>query len=202
MNNPDTHPNAHWPWWKIAGSTLLGFSIFGAILALIPPVRTLTFILGLSSVVIAVPIGIWNWKSYSWLSRLLFSFLWTIQLLGIGIKTWIYNLPEIWVYPLSLIYVLAWILPGLIPKFSEILWREQTAPQTKIGKYILGAAISLAPVAGAVGASLGIFTSRFNGLGKTYLIAGPLFITLAIAISFFFSHQIWSDLPWTQTDKF
>lgn len=201
MKTLDIHANSNWPWWKMAGTTLLGFGVFGAIIAIMPSKNIPSTILGVASIICAIPLGIWNWKHYSWASRISFASLWILQLLTIGIIAWVHVLPSYWIYPLISLFIIAWALPALTTRISDVLWREQNIPQTKIGKTLLGIAISLAPVAGALGATFGIFSSRFNGISSTYIVAGPLFIFLAIAMAFAISYQLWPERPWSKKSR-
>lgn len=196
MNKNHKHPHADWPWWKIAGVALFSFSGFGFIFASIPPISLCMFILGGISALLATIIAIWDWKVHTWISQLCLTSLWTLQLLTTGIRAWVFALPIIFVYPMVVGYLFAWTLPALYPEISKVLWREQTAPETRLGKILLGLSISLAPVAGALGASLGMFTSRFQGSNGLYLVVGPSFIILSIVFAFAFAYQLWPDRPW------
>lgn len=69
-------------------------------------------------------------------------------------------------------------------------------PQTRVGRFILGASLSLAPVAGVLGASAGMFGSRFGELGLTYLIGGILSSVTAPGIAFAIAYQVWPARPW------
>lgn len=193
-----THPNVDWPWWKITGAGLISFGTFGSIILFMPPQTSFSDIFGITSIVLSVPIVIWNWKVYSKASRITLSTLWSLQVLIIGFKSWNQVYPPFWLYPMSAAYILAWILPALDPALSKFLWREQTEPKTKIGRFILGLSLSLVPIAGVLGTSIGLFKSRFEGIMGTYLIAGPLAFVAAIGMTFSFSYQLWSDQPWAK----
>lgn len=192
------HPNADWPWWKIAGAGLIGFGTFGLIITFMPPRTGFSHIFGITSIFFAVSIGIWNWKVYSWASRTTLSVLWSIQFLTIGFRSWTQVYPTFWLYPMVGVYILAWILPAFYPSLARFLWREQTAPKTKIGRIILGLSLIMVPIAGVLGTSIGMFKARFEGIMGTYLIAGPLSFVAAIGMAFSFSYQLWPDRPWVK----
>ena len=189
-----THPNADWPWWKITGAGLLGFGTFALIIIFMPPRMFCSEVIGITSIIFAIPIAIWNWKVYSKASRKTLTALLSIQILIIGFRSWNQVYSHFWLYPMTGAYILAWFLPAIDPALSKLLWREQTAPKTKLGRLILGLSLSLVPVAGVLGSSIGMFRSRFEGITGMYLIAGPLSFVTAIAIAIS-SYQIWSDHP-------
>ena len=54
MKTNQRHPNADWSWWKITGAGLIGFGLFGFIIAIMPPQSLLFQVLGITSIVIAV----------------------------------------------------------------------------------------------------------------------------------------------------
>jgi len=201
MNQNQKHLNADWPLWKILGAAIIGLGVFGLIIAFMPPYSPLTISIGIGSIIVGTGVAIWNWKYYHWPSRFASSFFWSLQVLTIGIRAWLEVYPRIWLTPIIICYFLAWILPGLAPAFSKLLWREQNSPQTRLGRIILGVIISMAPVAGAVGASIGMFTTRFSGISGTYLIMGPGFLILATSMAFAFSYQIWPYTPWTRNEN-
>jgi len=196
MKTKQQHPSADWPWWKITGVGLIGFGTFGFIISFMPPRTFSSEIIGIASIIFAIPIALWNWKVYSWSSRLTISALWSIQVFIIGFRAWIQVYPFYWLYLIFGAYLLAWILPAIYPSFSKLLWREQTAPQTKLGRVILSLSLSLVPVAGVLGSNVGIFRSRFEGIQGTYMIAGPLSFVAVILIVFSYSYQLWLDRPW------
>lgn len=196
MKTKRKHPSADWPWWKITGAGLIGFGTFGLLIAFMPPRTNWAVIIGIASIIFAVPAGLWNWKVYSWSSRLTLSALWSIQVFIIGYRAWIQVYPTFWLYLIFCAYLLAWILPALYPTFAKLIWREQTAPQTRLGRVILSLSLSLVPIAGVFGSSIGIFKSRFEGILGTYMIAGPLSFVAVILIVFSYSYQLWLDRPW------
>jgi hypothetical protein len=76
-----------------------------------------------------------------------------------------------------------------MPELSEFLWTEQTAPKTKVGKILLSALLSLAPIAGVLGASGGMYSSRSGSNRLTDIGIASLFSMVAIGLSFIFAHQ-------------
>jgi hypothetical protein len=201
METNRRHPNADWPWWKITGVALFSFGVFGIIMISIPPLSLPVILLGTTLPLLATITAVWDWKEHNWFSQFCLVSLFSFQLLAIGIHAWLYVLPIIWVYPLVGAYLLAWVLPALNPIFSKFLWQEQTAPQTRLGRIVLGLVVSLAPVSGALGASIGMFKSRFDGPTGVYLVIGPLFLVLSTAFSFTFAYQLWPHRPWANHNK-
>lgn len=106
----------------------------------------------------------------------------------------------VWLVPILAAYLLAWMLPALKPRLSALLWQEQMAPETRIGRAVLAISLSLAPVAGVLGASMGMFASRLGEISASLIIGGTLMTMSSIGFAFAAAYQLWPERPWA-TDE-
>lgn len=191
MLNNETTTNIDWTWWKLVVVFLGGFGIFGVLLGLLPNFSLEALIIGILFNVLITGMGLWSWKSSNLTPKVLLLILFTFQLLGVGIRFWItiYKGFLPWFPILALGYLLAWFIPIIMPELSEFLWTEQTAPKTKVGKILLSVFLSLAPIAGVLGASGGMYSSRSGSNRLTDIGIASLFSMVAIGLSFIFAHQ-------------
>lgn len=190
--------NADWAWWKMLAASIVGFGFFGALIGLIPPPSMKGLLVGLSLALLAVLAAMWSWKTYSWWARVLTGILFTLEILALAARCWNMLLPNPWLWApfIGVAYITAWLLPAVVPAFSAVFWREQIAPQTRAGRFILGVSLGLVPVVGVLGASVGMFSSRFGELAVTYLVIAILGSVTAPGLAFAFAYQVWPDRPW------
>jgi len=194
------HPNSHWAWWQALAASLFVFGLFGALPGFLPPISISAMKLGWFIGVPAVLAGVWSWWNFNWWPRIAFGVLLTLQILLAASRAWflLIGITWVWLLPILLAYLLAWALPAIKPRVSAILWREQTAPQTRVGQIILVIALAIGPSAGVIGASLGMFGNRFGETDTVILVAAALMTSVAIGFAFAFAHQLWPDRPWAQ----
>lgn len=192
MLNTELSSNTDWNWWTLLIVFLGGFGVFGILLGFIPYYSPEALYIGIFLTILITAMGLWSWNSSNLTPNILLLLVFTIQLLGIGIRFWIiaYNGIFPWLPILGSGFILAWVFPILLPELSVILWREQTAPQTKVGKILLSAIFSLAPIAGVLGASGGMYSSRLGNDKLTDIAIAILFTFVAIGLSFTFAYQI------------
>lgn len=191
-------PGADWPWWKIGGGSIIGFGAFGVLIGILPTYSVHAFIVGMGLTLTITVMVFWSWKTYHWIPQVLIPTLYSFQFLCIAVRNWlaIYDGNGLWLLPVLVGFILAWILPLVSPDLSEFLWREQNAPQTKVGRVVMGVLLAIAPVAGTLGASFGMFSSRFGELELAYLVIGSLSSVTAIGLAAGFSYQLWRNPPW------
>jgi hypothetical protein len=180
------------------GIGIFVFGTFGALISLIPSYSITALGIGIFLGGIGILIGMWNWWTYNWWARLGVMGIWSLLLLGITARAWmgVVDVIAAWLIPLLIAFIFGWLLPAISPQLSDFLWQEQTTPQTQVGRVLLAAGISLAPAAGAFGASIGIFGSRFGDINSTILIIAILGTISNVALPFTFSYQLWPDRPW------
>lgn len=191
------HSLAHWSWWQVLAAYSFAFGVFGVLPGLMPPVSPLMIRLGLLFAAMVVAAALWAWSTFNWWARLAVSGLWTVQVLIIVARVWslVIGVTWIWMVPIFSAYLLAWVLPLLKPRLSAILWREQIAPQTRLGRTILILALGIGPSAGVLGAAAGMFGNRFGERGAVLAVIGALGSFVAISAALAFSHQLWLIRP-------
>lgn len=83
--------------------------------------------------------------------------------------------------------VAASVLPFANKRISSFLYREQTAPETKLGRMLFWFSFSLAPLIGVLGASLGQFASRSGMTNPALAFSGYIMIFLLTPAGVFFN---------------
>jgi len=199
-----SHIKSPLSWWQITAVSFFGFGVLALLFAFIPPSYSPTSLkIGLALAIIATVAAVWNWRTGIWWARFSVTFLGSLQFLAISMRAWNGAVPIVWVwiFPILGAYLIAWALPAISPAVSSFLWREHTVPQTRLGRLLLGLIITLGPVAGVLGASLGMFGSRSGEIGLSLAVLGSLMSITAISIAFAVAYQLWPDRPWAQSEK-
>jgi hypothetical protein len=145
---------------------------------------------------IALPVGIIGITSLLWLNyqpNLWAKFLGFVSIgclyTIVAIRSFDYLLPALG----NIIKIL--VIATVIFSYSIPLWNLQTAkflkgelsytPKTKIGRFVLKISLSLLPMAGFIGAAIGLSLHRdTNNLAISSLILGPLCWLLALILPF------------------
>lgn len=185
------------------GSGLLLFVLLGSIgtlFAFIPDPKQPS-ILGLVTVwtfSLAIAIsGIWNKLRPNWWAESISTFSLASLFLAAAIHGLVYVLSNwLWIIPLVLIYLFAWVLPVINPRLAKFLYTEQTAPQTYIGKSCLTVLLSALGIAGPLGAVIGLGSSRLYGPGLSMMILGVLAAVLSIGFAQYFAYHLLAK--WTR----
>ncbi len=97
----------------------------------------------------------------------------------------------LWVFVLFGLYVLAWTLPIINSRLSDYLFKEQYTPQTVPGKKFMSISARFLPVAGSIGALIGMYGSRTGVNNIALLLLGIAFSLASIGLSQVTSHQFW-----------
>ena len=194
------HGLARWAWWRVLALAIFGFAPFGALLGYLPPISVSLARAGMVLSVLAILAVMWSWWTYSWWARLAAPAIWTMQILAIGARGWtlVIGMSWVWLVPILSAYLLAWVMPAINPHQSDMIWREQTTPQTRTGRALLGLALGIGPSAGVLGASIGMFGSRFGEKESVLLAIAALSSAVAIGIAFAISYQLWPERPWAK----
>jgi hypothetical protein len=197
------HPNSHWRWWQALGISVFSFGGIGSLLGVLPPFSIAALTIGLGLGLITAIIGFWNWWSCNWWSQLLLGVFTGFLFLSFVLRVWAEIALAEWIWLLIIIgfYLLAWIMPSIQPSISTVLWREQTAPRTRMGRASMRVLLAIAPIAGVLGASFGMYGSRSGELALVLIVIAGLFSIVAIGIAFATSYQLWPDRPWTQSEQ-
>ena len=186
-------PVHRWPLLKAVGAGLLLYLPLSAFLLVIPPVFAGSALALASAQIVVGVVGI-NWGRWGSprLSENIASFVFTVQFLTIGLRAWFAAASVSWLAAFVVIgiYLLAWMLPSILPGVSAWLWREQVAPRTKVGRRLLGLCLTLLPTAGVLGAGTGLVLSRAGGPAAGWLVVAVLSIAVAAGWAQTTSHQL------------
>jgi hypothetical protein len=174
------------PVWK---SIAFGLGMFGplaAILAYVPRFSSTALAFAVIFLVVGISSIVWASNRGSWWGRLVGIFIMSTMFLAVGYRVWtsVIGSALIWFLPVLVIFLTVWLLPWIRPDLSKYLWMEQTAPESRAGRIIMGAALSILPVSGVLGASIGLFGTR-NGDGQAQAAA----------------HRLWPECPWASDQR-
>lgn len=190
---PGVMPIHDWPLLKAVGAALLLYLPLSAFLLVIPPVLAGSAMALAAAQIVAGVVGIsWGRWGSPRVSENIASFVFTTQFLTIGLRAWSAAASVSWVASGAVvgIYLLAWMLPSILPGVSAWLWREQVAPRTKLGRRLLGLSLTLLPTAGVLGAGTGLVLSRVGGPAAGWLVVAVLGIAVAVGWAQTTSHQL------------
>ena len=180
---------------KIIREKILAFISFSFILGFMPPFSWMFFSIGLVTSVVAIITGIYgNYQRNKELTLL--HYLSTFILIGflLGLRFFHMAAKLSW-------NLIGWLLLGMLPiailpfvdkKLSELLYREQVAPQTKIGRIIFTISLGIAPIIGVLGASWGRVLSR-GGSSSSFIAIGYLMYFATLGGIFFSFHMYATD---------
>jgi len=188
-------PVEGWPWWKVTGIAVLSFGSLATILAVFPRSSPTAVAAGVIVAAAGVASMIRSWKSYSWWSRLGTLQAYPLLLYLIAARAWADILPEtlLWIAAFSVAYLLALALPVIDFRLSAFVAREQTDPQTRLGRGCLALALILAPLAAGIGGTFGIYGTRL-GRGDTVLLVVAVGLSaIGLAFAHSVSHTLWRD---------
>jgi len=118
--------------------------------------------------------------------------------LGIGLRAGMDVFGEGLYWPLSvvLLFLFAWAIPLVAPRFSARVLKEQLAPETRIGRGCLTYSLGLIPSVGAMSYLVQRLVSH-SGLEKLdSLLVAVIASTVAIGAAQAYSHQYWAKKPW------
>lgn len=194
------HPLARWRWFQVLPLSILVYGTLGALVWLVPTASVPALPVGVSLGVLGVVLALWNWRTYGWWARaglsavtsLVFHFLGARFTLALTDCAWR------WILPGSAAFLVAWMVPALWPRVADILWREQNTPVSKFGRAFLISSISLAPIAGVIGASAGLFARRLGIMRPVFSMTAALALLVSVGMAFAFSYQLWPERPWAK----
>ena len=173
---------------------------FGAVLAFIPPYSPNAMKVAVGLTVVGTVAAVWGISKANWWAVIVFLNSWFLLILGFAIRAWAVIIPQVWVWlvPLVAAYLIAWILPAINPKLSARLLREQLAPETRWGRGCLTLFLVVGPAAGALGASVGMYGSRFGQGTAVMLVMAVLSSAVAVGFAQVVAEQSWPKRPWAQ----
>ena len=196
-------PAEDWPLWKFVGLFLLTQGGFATMLVAIPHYHPTALILGIILLATGLIATIFAVRTRDWWAVVVALNTWPSLFFAMGARSLISQLPNgwIWITLLLACYILAWLIPVLDPKLSALFWREQTAPETQIGKGCMGVFIKFSPSIIALGPISGIYLSRHGYDNIFFLVFGTMSCLIAIVLGQLISHQIWPKRPWAQQEE-
>ena len=192
------HPLRDRKWYQVLAIGLAGFGTLGVLVCLVPQPDLVGSAVGLSVGALGVTFTLWNWRTYSWWARAGLAVVTCLGIFSMGVRftlaltdiDWRWILPALAAILFSLITPIAW------PSAAHVVWREQTAPVTRLGRILLVASVSLASVAGVLGASAGIFARRMGAIEPVLSVTAALAFLVSSGMAFTFSYQLWPERPW------
>lgn len=174
------------------------FGVFGALLTLLPdysPVALgIALVIGLAGAVAAVD----GAGRATWWHQIVVVNSWFLLMLGLAIRSWNAVVPALglWVPLFVGLYALAWSLPSIEPKLSALLYREQIAPETRIGRGCLGLALAVGGAAAGTGATLGMYGARYGQEKLVLLAMAALGTFVTLGWGQYVAHDMWPKRPW------
>ncbi|HLE04391.1 MAG TPA: hypothetical protein VI729_07235, partial [Anaerolineales bacterium] len=193
-----------WPWWKAAAIALFTLGGFGAVLTVIPPYSSSAMKVAIGLTLVGTVGAVWGISKANWWGGIVLLNSWFLLILGFAIRAWALVIPQVWIWlvPLVAAYLLAWALPAISPKLSARLLREQFAPETRWGRGCLTLFLVVGPAAGTLGASVGMYGSRFGQGNAVMLVIAVLSSAVAVGFAQAAAEQVWPRRPWAQTADF
>ena len=200
----DQPSSSTWPWWKAAAIALFTLGGFGAVLTVIPPYSSSAMKVAIGLTLVGTVGAVWGISKANWWGGIVLLNSWFLLILGFAIRAWALVIPQVWIWlvPLVAAYLLAWALPAISPKLSARLLREQFAPETRWGRGCLRLFLVVGPAAGTLGASVGMYGSRFGQGNAVMLVIAVPSSAVAVGFAQAAAEQVWPRRPWAQTADF
>jgi len=200
----DQPSSSTWPWWKAAAIALFTLGGFGAVLTVIPPYSSSAMKVAIGLTLVGTVGAVWGISKANWWGGIVLLNSWFLLILGFAIRAWALVIPQVWIWlvPLVAAYLLAWALPAISPKLSARLLREQFAPETRWGRGCLTLFLVVGPAAGTLGASVGMYGSRFGQGNAVMLVIAVPSSAVAVGFAQAAAEQVWPRRPWAQTADF
>jgi hypothetical protein len=173
-----------WPLWRVVAAAAIIYGPLSAFLLIIPPYfHASSLTIGFGFLLVGIIALVWGHYSRNPWAHVLGNFTFNFQLLVIAVRAFAVSGSTTW-YVLLLLYgsfALAWLLPILSRRMASRAAREIMVPETRVGRLIIGSILTISPAAGAIGASLGLFSSRLGiNTESIWFIIALLFTLIAI----------------------
>jgi hypothetical protein len=185
-------------WWKTLPLGIILYGVQALLVAVIPEFSATCAVIAAGLAFTGV-VSIVAYRSFeSWWGRLIALNAWTMLLFGMVIRIWAYLIFSEWIWLglLFPLYVLAWLIPVLLPDFSRLLFREQFEPQTRLGKGCLRIFIAVGFSGVGLSATYAYYALRRGERQSVFFLAALMGTVVVIALSQVFSHQLWQQRPW------
>ncbi len=196
-------PMGDWAMWKVVAVSAFAYVSFGGLfyasLFLPPRSDSLGLILMTGLIALAgVGLSVWRRLTGSWWASVGVAIALTVLFLAIGIRFWsiLIRGTAYWIIVGVTVtaYIGAWGLPVLSPALSRFLWREQTAPVTRVGRAILRWCLALGlGGAGIVGAASGTTMVRTGAASAAYAFIAVGMCLATVFLSQSLAYGLWQD---------
>jgi hypothetical protein len=196
MRSPDVAgAESSLPLWKAIAFGIGMFGPLAAILAYIPRFSSTALAFAVTFFVVGISSIGWASKKSSRWGSMVGIFIISTEFLAVGYRVWTSVIGSAWIWflPVLAVFLILWLLPWIRPDLSKYIWVEQTAPESRAGRLIMRAALSILPVSGVLGASIGLFGSRNGGGQGIMIVAGLLMSVGGLAIAQAAAHQFWPE---------
>lgn len=197
MNNKNL-PIDEWSYFKVFLLYFLLFGVWVLFPIFIPRFSQISLIIG----IVLVVAGVWGSllvrRGKRRLGQILVSNAFYLAMFITAARVWYVVIESfwpsfLWISILFVLYVLAWTLPTINSRLSAFIFNEQYNPQTQSGKAILDFSVKILPIAGSLGALIGMYGSRSGIPNLSLLILGIAFSFASIALAQLTSHQWWRN---------
>jgi len=182
------------PAWQLGPLVFASCSVIAVVLGIFPSPSFPHFASGLATAALASAAAVvYQREGHSW-AQWVFVAGWPTLFFAIGLRAWANLLSGIPVwYPIFVLaYLMAWALPFVSPRISRFVFREQTTPQTLVGRWLLSFSLALLPIAGSLGAVAGMYLPRYGMHNETLAIVAVLSTAAGLALAQSSSHQLHS----------
>ncbi len=185
----DLMPFHDWPLWKVVVLYLPFTAVWCAFPLIVPPYVP-RWAIAASASLFAVTFGSVLWLRFRdnpW-GRGVLHFAMVPAMFGlVAVRAWMVALPDDREWTLVFLgagMAAAAVLPFVAPRLSDFLWQEQTVPRTRIGRAFFALCLAIAPSAGVMGASYGMWTHRWYGIEAAMLLGAILASIIAVGLAF------------------
>lgn len=189
---------ADWPTWKLLLAVVPSFGIFGALVGIFPDYSPIAMALGIAMTLGAALVTAIGSNTKSWYLQVSYVAIWSGMFVAIAVRGWMALLPYPWVWITLhvILYLAIWTLPALASNLSALLAREQTNPETRLGVGCLRFSIPLLPLAGGIGAAIGLYGPRYGLDNWVILFISALGSAVGLGMAQYFGHHLWTERPW------
>ena len=191
-------PIDNWSYFKVFLVSILLFGIWALFPIFYPDFSAASLVSGVFLAMIGVVGALLVKQGNRRLGQIAFGNSLYLIMLSTAIRAWSLIIGEFWPWVfwtgiLIFLYVLAWFLPTINSRLSAFLWKEQYTPETGFGKAILNTSARILPIAGTLGAFVGMYGSRAGFDNFVSLFLGFAFSITSIGLAQITSHQFWRE---------
>ncbi len=191
-------PIDKWNYFKVFLLYFILFGVWGLFPVFIPHFSLVSLIIGIALVIAGVWGAVQVRRGKRRFGQILVSNAFYLTMFVTAARAWYVIIGSFWpwlfwISILFLFYLLAWTLPKNNSRLSTFLFKEQYNPKTQSGKILLDLSAKFLPVAGSIGALIGMYGSRSSIPNISLVILGITFSLASIALAQLTSHQFWRN---------